>query len=713
MSNNKGLFRLGEYKLDIEQLILFLGEEEVQAEPKTVELLVYLFEHRDRYVKLEELHQHVWAGRIVSDTAVRNVIKKLRTVLGDTDLADSKYIKSVPKRGYKLICDVTVEQSEANMQQNEQDELAPYVVYDQPVEAVLSSSGGSAEAIQSPYSPIYIPKRFLVACISLIFIAAFVVLISSFELQRDTKITDYQFEQISNFPGEKYGVAASKDGKYLAFTGKTNVTQNSQVYLMDRGSGEIRQLTKSARAATDVIFVNQDQALIYNDTVYGSVSLNLIDISTPEPRITPLISDQPIIGRVVNGFDKGEILFPLMEKGSSSVMLYQLDLASKELKRFTSTSHEDQHDYMVAISPNKDMIAVARKEGNAEYLSIRRYPSQEEIQKVYLRRNAFNLIWKDQQSIYILDSETMSQVSVATGISQEILVGQNDLLNDVIKLPNGEFIFVKHNTSGADGFFVERDLINNTELVRLFDADDHVNSMSYLINPSQFLVVLTDSEHRKLAIYTPEAKHTEIVIDDKNMRSVEVLGINTQNQLALLLVNSRVATLNLESRHLTFHTTAVQKVADAAFSANGEEVLFGEKVAGKWNIYKKSLLENSNASLLFEGYRSIRVTEQGYILADRDGQLFQQKNNHLEALNNKISFAVSTRWNVVDNKLIWTTTDYYETSLHIFDVFTANYQVKTFKVGEFSSRFSISTSGGKILHKSMQLKQTSLAKLKI
>lgn len=72
-----------------------------------MDLLAYLHLHQDRYVSLQELHQQVWPGRVVSDTAVRGTIKKLRNLLGDTNIAEPKYIKSLSKRGYKLVCEVS------------------------------------------------------------------------------------------------------------------------------------------------------------------------------------------------------------------------------------------------------------------------------------------------------------------------------------------------------------------------------------------------------------------------------------------------------------------------------------------------------------------------------------------------------------------------------------------------------------------------------
>jgi DNA-binding winged helix-turn-helix (wHTH) protein len=54
-------------------------------------------------VPLVEPHENVWAGRVVTDTAVRRTISKLRALLGDTDPETPLYIKSQMKRGDQFI----------------------------------------------------------------------------------------------------------------------------------------------------------------------------------------------------------------------------------------------------------------------------------------------------------------------------------------------------------------------------------------------------------------------------------------------------------------------------------------------------------------------------------------------------------------------------------------------------------------------------------
>ena len=103
---------IGEYTFDSMQQSLIKEDNLYTLEPKCMQVLSYLIEQQPRIVSLEELHNNVWENQIVTDTAVRRVISKLRVALNDNDTKNPKYIKSVMKRGYQLIAEVKSQPTE-------------------------------------------------------------------------------------------------------------------------------------------------------------------------------------------------------------------------------------------------------------------------------------------------------------------------------------------------------------------------------------------------------------------------------------------------------------------------------------------------------------------------------------------------------------------------------------------------------------------------
>jgi len=72
----------------------------------TYQMLVYLARHAGAVVGPEEVFSHVWSDVVVGDNALYQCVAQIRKVLGDSP-AQPRYIATIPKRGYRLIADVT------------------------------------------------------------------------------------------------------------------------------------------------------------------------------------------------------------------------------------------------------------------------------------------------------------------------------------------------------------------------------------------------------------------------------------------------------------------------------------------------------------------------------------------------------------------------------------------------------------------------------
>jgi DNA-binding winged helix-turn-helix (wHTH) protein len=66
-----------------------------------------LVEQSGRLVSKQTLLDHVWAGTFVSDDTIAQRISVLRKALGE-DAAASRFIETVPKRGYRFVAQVRV-----------------------------------------------------------------------------------------------------------------------------------------------------------------------------------------------------------------------------------------------------------------------------------------------------------------------------------------------------------------------------------------------------------------------------------------------------------------------------------------------------------------------------------------------------------------------------------------------------------------------------
>ena len=78
----------------------------VELEPKVMDLLILLARQPGEVLSKPEIAEALWGNVHVNDDALTRTVFKLRKALGDK-AREALYLQTVPKRGYRLIADVT------------------------------------------------------------------------------------------------------------------------------------------------------------------------------------------------------------------------------------------------------------------------------------------------------------------------------------------------------------------------------------------------------------------------------------------------------------------------------------------------------------------------------------------------------------------------------------------------------------------------------
>ena len=92
--------------LDTERRELRRGAELVALEPQVFDLLVYLLRNRGRVVSKDDLIDGVWAGRIVSDSALTTRLNAARKGVNDSGAAQ-RVIRTFARKGVRFVAEVT------------------------------------------------------------------------------------------------------------------------------------------------------------------------------------------------------------------------------------------------------------------------------------------------------------------------------------------------------------------------------------------------------------------------------------------------------------------------------------------------------------------------------------------------------------------------------------------------------------------------------
>ncbi|MCB1505259.1 MAG: winged helix-turn-helix domain-containing protein [Hyphomicrobiaceae bacterium] len=99
------IYRFGDFELDKAAYELRQDGRVCHTEPLVFDLIAFLLQTNGRVVSRDEIVEHVWKGRFVSDATVSSGIKAARQVLGDSG-AEQCYIRTVRGRGVQFVAAV-------------------------------------------------------------------------------------------------------------------------------------------------------------------------------------------------------------------------------------------------------------------------------------------------------------------------------------------------------------------------------------------------------------------------------------------------------------------------------------------------------------------------------------------------------------------------------------------------------------------------------
>ena len=101
----KAIFEFGPFRLNPAERILLRHQVQVRLPPKAFDALVVLVENRGHLLEKDELLRKVWPDTFVEESNLAQHISVLRKTLQDGE-DGSRYIETVPTRGYRFIAEV-------------------------------------------------------------------------------------------------------------------------------------------------------------------------------------------------------------------------------------------------------------------------------------------------------------------------------------------------------------------------------------------------------------------------------------------------------------------------------------------------------------------------------------------------------------------------------------------------------------------------------
>lgn len=99
------VLRFGDFELDGMRFELRRSGAPVPIQPRVLDLLLYLAEHRDRVVTKDELLETVWGGVSVTDSSLSQAVRQARRALDDST-REQRTIRTIRGRGFHFVAPV-------------------------------------------------------------------------------------------------------------------------------------------------------------------------------------------------------------------------------------------------------------------------------------------------------------------------------------------------------------------------------------------------------------------------------------------------------------------------------------------------------------------------------------------------------------------------------------------------------------------------------
>lgn len=205
----QGPFRIGDHEVIPDRNVVRRGVTEQTLEPRLMQVLLVLSSCPGEVVRRQELLDRVWGETIVQEEALTQAISMLRRVLGD-DSRSPSLIETVPKRGYRLIAEVTRPDSEA-------------------------PTGRASAAVTRRRGILGLALAAAAVVVTLVYLGG-----------RDRTATSPVLldpDPLTSLPGDEIQADVSPDGSMVAFSARPDRASEFKLYRKSFGAEEVVRLT--------------------------------------------------------------------------------------------------------------------------------------------------------------------------------------------------------------------------------------------------------------------------------------------------------------------------------------------------------------------------------------------------------------------------------------------------------------------------------------
>lgn len=696
--------RLGDYILCPLNQQLEYAEQRIPLEPKVYEVLCYLLAHQERFVSLEELHKEVWQGRVVSDTAVRRTISKLRAALNDQ--GDSpRYIQSAAKRGYRwLIPSEPVAQDDTLIPLQTSIAVAQTASTSTPgAEAASVAAVNSAMAVETKVSGAVSINRLKFASITLLSVAVLVLILFLWGAFI-SKGPDWKMQTaLPLIVGEKLSMTISPDKRFLVFSSNAVNHHGQELYWYNLATQELRQLTTGDNQIMYVAYAADGKHLFYHNFYNGVYQLIQRPISehgqfTAEGKV--LLDNYATMFKIWAHPDNESLLLNLGDAEQLNVQ--RLHLPTGTLTPLTSSVAAKVYDSVFAPEIQSQQLAFQRSPlGQSSSLIIQDMSNGRILQQFLYKERIFDLHWLTEQELLIVDEEAIKTFNLQT--RESTLLQQNyqadnaltrGLSRMLVPLRDGQWLQFRHegdisrmiHQQGEVGVLSGRSYIHT-----------EVQTRAVFFNQVPQAFFLLNLEGDKRSLVSRQANGEQQLLFEIQDSNVSFQQQHPTGESLLLLLNGKPTLFDLTEHQLTPLNVVGNNWLSARFSHDGKRIVMTSQQNGEYQSWLYQV-DTGLSRLLFLGYQFvIPYQDKGYLAVHPDSRFILLEDEQVTELPVNYSPPFPGSVHLRGNYLFWAETDLKNTTVYRFNLENAALEQWQQDRRQMLQTFDVSADGSKWL----------------
>jgi transcriptional activator of cad operon len=687
---------VGEFVIDFKKTRLSNQNGIIKLEPLVMELLCYLIARKGEYVSQRDLLENVWSGRIVSDNAIRRVVKKLRDALGD-DVKAARYIKTVPNKGYLLIANINIEQNPvvptSNTYQN-QAETQPAPKISTTIELNTYHDKG-------------IPKYSLSKLIVFFFtILTLSILLFSAYFWSERSNRTMNIELLTSMPGEELGADYNEKNGAIIFSHRKSINGYYDIYLKMPNSQTIKKLTSGTANNNAAKWANSGKRLAYQRQKGEEVELMILDFDdnmkvTSSQSVYKYNTLQPTVF-----WSPDDLALYFVDKQSDKhpYSIFAIDISTKDIKQITFPDVESLGDYAAQFSPDGKYLAALRfRRYNRVHLMIFDMKSGKISSNNRINFAPINLTWGSKgKRIYYTSSEELQYFDVESekffniDIENQKLRSISDACGVDCLIANTDY----DNKSDIREIANPFNKVHKSDLEILefpFDGDEGHPDYTNAANDIIFRATIDGLQ--QIVRYSMGEEIKLLTNFETDHRLIDI-SYHPNKSILLGLIDQQVFTLNLINNNINYITQQMENAQRPSWTADGKGIYYARRESGNSALIHYELASKKSTRIMSDilQAKEDKLGKFVYLLNSK-GELHRKVN--LLAQEQELIAIIPTdsniSWHVYENYLYYSSPKGKNFDLHRIHLSTGAKSVVAWQKNTYHAKFKVHPNGQKFL----------------